>query len=1331
MRDTFGKSLQKLISDKDRYVKMTALLLVLSILVSLNVFWMLRQKGITMAGDAACGKQEHTHDDACYEIRLICAAQKDEHSHTQACYAPTEPAQAELICQNADAAHIHDTACYAQSEQSAGGELICGQSVTEHIHNEKCYEKALICGIEVHTHSLECYSDASADVETQLDWQNMLAGYRSGIVAENIIRIARSQIGYKESERNFILNDDGTRSGYTRYGAWYGMPYGAWSAMFVCFCLNYAGADQSLLPFNTGANAMAALWQANGSFAAAKEYSPLPGDIAFFNNNTAGVITAVSNNMLEVVRGDIYNAVCVENIDALAGSLSGYGIITRQAAQNAASSAPSASPAADAEQTAEPTPTPTADEQQQASIACNCGAAEGASVNEHGEACAYKLNLVNIALQQSAEDIYAAWQSYNECERAFLLEYMAAAAELTAKADAVNTLIAADNMLSELSVQLGDAYFTASGSFAQGSILNVAPIEYSLDELNALLAPAAASRCAAWGISIELDANAQAEPAQQTAAQQPAEGISISVTAPDIYAADTETLYIAYVDEAGNLATNEQVILINGSITFTFGGSGNYILYAITAYEGEIIEGETVAGRNWISLENRGFFTYWEQFLGEAAAAEPVRAKLRGARAVAAAPSYKDDADPSDVQISAPGGQNSDDYVTVSKTINGTELENVFDITLTVNTMQDIQQVVNEPDMAVVIVMDISNTMNENFSGETRYAAAMTAAENFLDKFAAENNGTTSKIGYVAFNTNAYEIFGLSTCSTPAQAAALKNKMRQQTGSIIKYTDANGNYISEAKQKERFTNIEAGLQMGADMLAGVNNKNKFIIFLSDGFPTTYISSGYKGYDPYTPSGTLDKDGVFYNSVITPLYKSQNNSNKTIYCDYGTSYSNTAAIRARNKAASIKSSGVKIFSIGIDVGGQTILGYTKQDYNSTYRSDNYPAWRYFSVIECKSNQGVSMSYINDPENSGKKMPIYKGLEIGEGGSDYKEWLKNSIGSGYYYDSTKAAELNAAYDEIFSEIKKTVGESTKADWVASDPVPILSQHVEFIGFFNKNSELVSGNLKGESKENAENTANAAAGTESTDITWDLKESGFVSSSSGSITTYSYSLTYRVRLKNEADEREAFVDHNENNAQVYETNGETKLTYRVIETVNGTQSVSDAKQIEFPIPSVYGYLGKFNFQKVNGQTGAPLEGVTFKLMHDTQNCSICRGNETSVSINDFEATSDASGNVSFTRVPSGHTYILKETGYLPGYNNDTNSYSVIIDYDKLTVTVKDKDGNAIAWDNKIANMPTQYSLPTTGGVGITPFVITGSLLITAAVISGYIRRKRRSKA
>ena len=198
-------------------------------------------------------------------------------------------------------------------------------------------------------------------------------------------------------------------------------------------------------------------------------------------------------------------------------------------------------------------------------------------------------------------------------------------------------------------------------------------------------------------------------------------------------------------------------------------------------------------------------------------------------------------------QIKNPGGsaENKADGIKVSKNIYPTELENYFDIVLNVETRTKAEY----PDLAVVIVMDISNTMNQKMGDTTRLAAAQQAAEKFIDKFAehsASGNNINRKIGFVAFNTDSHEIFELQKCMTTKQAKTLKEKMNTKTNEIAKAPGYDGNSHS------RFTNIEAGLKQAKDMLNKSNTSSKHIIFLSDGFPTTYIKKGtlYEGYDPY-------------------------------------------------------------------------------------------------------------------------------------------------------------------------------------------------------------------------------------------------------------------------------------------------------------------------------------------------------------------------------------------------------------------------------------------------------------------------------------------------
>ena len=253
MQDILGTSLRSIRWIRTRNTRLVALLLVLSLIVSLDVFWILRQPGLTLAGNADCQIVEHTHDASC-----------------------------------ADGA-----ACTA----------------TEHVH------------------TIHCYSDNAADVETQLDWQKTFADYPfSGDLRKDLVGIAQTQVGYSESKHNFQVGNDGVRRGYTRYGAWYGSPYSNWSALFVSFCLHYAGADHKEYPTNLGANSMAELWRTLGRYMPNGRYQPVSGDLVFFKDNTVGIIVEVYKATLYVIRGDMEDAVQGGILSLADSSIAGWGI---------------------------------------------------------------------------------------------------------------------------------------------------------------------------------------------------------------------------------------------------------------------------------------------------------------------------------------------------------------------------------------------------------------------------------------------------------------------------------------------------------------------------------------------------------------------------------------------------------------------------------------------------------------------------------------------------------------------------------------------------------------------------------------------------------------------------------------------------------------------------------------------------------------------------------------------------------------------------------------------------------------------------------------------
>ena len=137
----------------------------------------------------------------------------------------------------------------------------------------------------------------------------------------------------------------------------------------------------------------------------------------------------------------------------------------------------------------------------------------------------------------------------------------------------------------------------------------------------------------------------------------------------------------------------------------------------------------------------------------------------------------------------------------------------------------------------------------------------------------------------------------------------------------------------------------------------------------------------------------------------------------------------------------------------------------------------------------------------------------------------------------------------------------------------------------------------------------------------------------------------------------------------------------------------------------------------------------GAEFTLAHDTNNCSICRGDRTSVEVADMKSTSDKDGTVSFTNIPSGHVYTLKETKVPAGYAANPNPYSVTVAYNEVTVT--DSGGNVLDQDGTITiTNTTSYALPATGGPGQLPYTMGGVLLTAAGILLLYIHAQRRKE-
>ena len=360
-----------------------------------------------------CGIPEHTHTEKCYrkilpERELVCTfpeilVHSDSNScmevHNDDCYAITRGA---LICtdqeesmtasdSNAETkAHQHTDSCYEwereliceKTEEKESREPETGKTeVVEHVHTDECFRTVgnvadpdtltceipedenhthsalcygtweLICDKEEHTHTLACYADLTADVESPSNWEATLPEQYTGEWRQDVLSVAESQLGYTESTENYLVEEDGTTTrGYTRYGAWYGDPYGDWCAMFASFCLHYADVPEDIFPQEGNcARWIAALRSEELNLyreAQAKSeetmYIPEPGDLVFFDKKGIGVAghvgivaevipaAAEQTAQIRTIEGNSGNRVRYVTYDLGDSEILGYGVLPDQ-----------------------------------------------------------------------------------------------------------------------------------------------------------------------------------------------------------------------------------------------------------------------------------------------------------------------------------------------------------------------------------------------------------------------------------------------------------------------------------------------------------------------------------------------------------------------------------------------------------------------------------------------------------------------------------------------------------------------------------------------------------------------------------------------------------------------------------------------------------------------------------------------------------------------------------------------------------------------------------------------------------------------------------------
>ena len=284
MRSQLDKAIRRVMAVRHAERRRAAVLVILALLTILSVSWRLHQVGTAMTDDEySCGYEEHVHSDACYTEVLVCGYEDK---------APENP---------------------SDSEREDGE-----AAPTAHSHTADCYQRVLTCTLPEHTHTLECLADITADVETPADWDEQSEGV-SSVWSDAMTEIAQRQLGYTESAKNFTVDKTlgetlAQAHHYTRYGDWYGNPYGNWDVMFVAFCQHYAGIPEDVIPQCASLLQLRTeLENAHPEYITPGGSEATPGDIVLYTNTageeTIGIVTAYDGANLTVVSGAVDGAV--------------------------------------------------------------------------------------------------------------------------------------------------------------------------------------------------------------------------------------------------------------------------------------------------------------------------------------------------------------------------------------------------------------------------------------------------------------------------------------------------------------------------------------------------------------------------------------------------------------------------------------------------------------------------------------------------------------------------------------------------------------------------------------------------------------------------------------------------------------------------------------------------------------------------------------------------------------------------------------------------------------------------------------------------------------
>ena len=213
----------------------------------------------------------------------------------------------------------------------------------------------------------------------------------------------------------------------------------------------------------------------------------------------------------------------------------------------------------------------------------------------------------------------------------------------------------------------------------------------------------------------------------------------------------------------------------------------------------------------------------------------------------------------------------------------------------------------------------------------------------------------------------------------------------------------------------------------------------------------------------------------------------------------------------------------------------------------------------------------------------------------------EWLEAF--STAAYNGGTSESLFAHFNSIITQIQLAA-----QAWKVEDTMGAYAVYGGEVAQSHNNKHSVSGNV----------------------LEWDVLNSNVATANqNGNTVVLEYTFKYKVTLDNLNAAYRA--------GAAADTNAVAELTYAVLDDQGLWQRVDP---VEFPKPQVKGYEGTLSFKKVEmiGGVETPVVGMQFQLVPSGSA-------KTGETWSSGTVTSDSNGVVTFTGIPSGHTYELEE--------------------------------------------------------------------------------------